>query len=105
MAFIRRDDAGQIVAVSQIPSEGLEPIAAGDVELQHFLRSFGGASAEQLNRSDQDFVRVLEDLVELLIAKGVILFTELPDSAQQKVLLRQQLRSKLDGSLNLIGDD
>jgi hypothetical protein len=48
---------------------------------------------------------VIEDLLELLVQKGIILFTELPDSAQRKVLARQQLRSQLLESLDLLSDD
>jgi hypothetical protein len=48
---------------------------------------------------------VLEDVVELLVSRGVILFTDLPDSAQQKMIYRQRLRSALPGSLDLLGDD
>ena len=52
-----------------------------------------------------DFVRVLEDVVQLLVDKGVILFTDLPESAQEKMLYRQRLRSSIKNNLNLIGDD
>jgi hypothetical protein len=62
-------------------------------------------SDSALGATDLEFVRVLEDVVQLLIDKGVILFTDLPDSAQQKIMLRQQLRSKFSGKLDLIGDD
>ena len=48
---------------------------------------------------------MLEDVVELLIDKGVILFTDLPDSAQEKMMRRQKLRSEMAGKLDLIGDD
>jgi hypothetical protein len=44
-------------------------------------------------------------VVELLIAKGVILFTELPADAQQKILRRQRLRAQVGDLQNLIGDD
>lgn len=104
MPFVRRDDRGSIVAISQVPGDGLELVAADEPELQRFLRGIGGY-AEQLSATDQDFVRVLEDVVELLIDKGVILFTELPPSAQEKMLVRQQLRSRLGSRLDLLGDD
>ena len=52
-----------------------------------------------------DFVRVLEDVVQLLVDKGIILFTDLPESAQDKMLYRQKLRSSMKDKLNLIGDD
>jgi hypothetical protein len=58
-----------------------------------------------LGSTDQDFIRVLEDLVEVLIGKGVILFTDLPVSAQEKMMQRQRMRSQMHEKLNLIGDD
>lgn len=104
MPFVQRDASGQIVAVSQVPGDGMDVIAADDPELQGFLGQLG-EEAPQISATDQDFVRVLEDVVELLIGRGVILFTDLPESAQQKMLHRQRLRSNLPGSLNLLGDD
>jgi len=40
-----------------------------------------------------------------LIDKGVFLFTELPQSAQQKILERQRLREVVEERLDLLGDD
>lgn len=104
MPFVTRDESGHIVAVSQVPGEGLESLPADHPELQAFLEQLG-AEAHQLSATDQDFVRVLEDVVELLVSKGVILFTDLPASAQEKMLHRQRLRSGLVTNLDLIGDD
>ncbi|PLW81592.1 hypothetical protein CWI75_15300 [Kineobactrum sediminis] len=104
MPYIKRDNTGNIIAASQVADAGLEQISADDSELQGFLGSLA-EDVGQLSATDQDFVRVLEDLVELLVSRGVILFTELPQSAQQKILFRQRLRNKLPGSLDLLGDD
>lgn len=104
MPFVQRDASGQIVAVSQVPSDGMAAIASDHPDLQDFLGELG-EEARQISATDQDFVRVLEDVVELLIGRGVILFTDLPPSAQEKMLHRQALRSNLPGSLNLLGDD
>jgi len=104
MPFVQRDASGQIIAVSQVPADGMVIIDADDPELQAFLDRIGG-EARQISATDQDFVRVVEDVVELLISRGVILFTELPVSAQEKMLHRQRLRSKLPGSLDLLGSD
>ncbi|WP_188149633.1 hypothetical protein [Teredinibacter waterburyi] len=49
-----------------------------------------------LAASDQDIARVAEDLIQLLIAKKVILFTELPEAVQAKLVSREALRNKLD---------
>jgi hypothetical protein len=104
MPFVQRDADGRIVAVSQVPADGMTAIAADDTDLRAFLGRMG-VEAQQISATDLDFVRVLEDVVELLIGRGVILFTDLPESAQQKMLHRQALRSSLPGSLDLLGDD
>ena len=105
MPFVKRDDTGMIVAVSQLGVAGFEEeVAEDDERLAEFLNDLIAGSSS-LDSSDQDFIRVLEDVVELLIDKGIILFTDLPDSAQQKVMQRQRMRSELQDNLNLIGSD
>ena len=105
MPYVKRNESGEIIAISQQPAEGFEDQVSPDSpELTAFLQSMGHADS-QLSATDQDFVRVLEDVVELLIDKGIILFTDLPDSAQEKMLYRQRLRSKIGNNLDLLGDD
>ena len=104
MPYVKRDNTGEIVTVSHIEDAGLEQVVAHDPQLQEFMCTLG-TGADPLSATDQDFVRVLEDLVELLVSRGIILFTELPQSAQQKMLVRQRMRENLPGSLNLLGDD
>jgi hypothetical protein len=55
-----------------------------------------------LDSSDLELIRVIEDLVELLIAKGVINITELPISAREKLSLRRGLRSRISELSHLI---
>ena len=105
MPYVKRSDTGEIIAISQHPVEGFEDQVSPDsLELSAFLQSMGHTDSA-LSATDQDFVRVLEDVVELLVDKGVILFTELPDSAQEKMLYRQRLRSKIGDKLDLLGED
>jgi acyl-coenzyme A synthetase/AMP-(fatty) acid ligase len=104
MPYVKRDAAGAIQAVSrELASEFEEELSTDSAELTAFISAH--SAADTLTATDQDFVRVLEDVVELLIAKGVILFTELPQSAQDKIMRRQKLRSEVSGKLDLIGDD
>lgn len=49
----------------------------------------------ELQKSDIEIIRLLEDLVEVLILKGVITYTDLPSNAMQKILMRQKLRDSL----------
>ncbi|MAT93822.1 MAG: tryptophan synthase subunit beta like protein [Halioglobus sp.] len=105
MAYVKRDSGGAIVAASAAPEgDYREWVDADDPALQAFVSELTGDQAG-LEATDQDFVRVLEDVVDLLINKGVILFTELPDSAQHKILTRQRLRTELGAALDLLGED
>lgn len=58
-----------------------------------------------LSQSDTGLARVLEDLVEVLITRGTIQFTDLPEAAQAKLLERRQTRANLSQRLNLLPDD
>jgi hypothetical protein len=57
---------------------------------------------ELLSQSDTAIARVLEDLIDVLITRGVIQFTDLPDAAQDKLLSRRQTRARLKDSLQLL---
>jgi hypothetical protein len=104
MPFVKRDEQGRVIAVSLAPEPGCDEEMAWDSAALAAFR-LPAIPASTLDASDQGLVRVLEDLVELLVDKGVILFTELPDSAQQKIMHRHALRSELSAKLDLIGDD
>lgn len=104
MPYVKRDEHGNVVAVSKSQEAGFgEELPNGAPELAKFMHAMDAASA--IDATDQGFIRVLEDVVELLVDNGVILFTDLPESAQKKVMLRQKLRSELSARLDLIGDD
>ncbi|MFT7287621.1 MAG: hypothetical protein ACI87W_001735 [Halieaceae bacterium] len=102
MAFVQRGSSEEIVAVSREPQPGfLESIADDDPELREFLVGVGQIS--DLARTDLEFVRVLEDLLDILMSKNVLLFTELPERAQAKILERQALRQS-DDALDILDD-
>lgn len=104
MPFVKRDAHGAVIAVSEKAGAGCkEELPKGDAAIAAFLDRVGEASP--LETSDQDLIRVLEDLVDLLVAKGLIRFTDLPTDAQQKIMRRQAMRNELGGRLDLIGED
>lgn len=57
------------------------------------------------SRSDAEFVRVLEDLIDALIANGTLRLTDLPIQAQQKLTQRKQQRARLTEDLDLLDDE
>jgi len=103
MVYIKRQEDGEITAVSSIPEPGFEEESdARGGELTAFLSS--ARNSAELAQSDLSFIRVLDDLLEVLMAKGVIAFTDLPQEAQSKLLERTSLRAKNRESLDLLDD-
>lgn len=80
----------------------MEEVPAQSAELRAFL---GLGEAVELAASDREMARVAEDLVNVLIDKGIILLTDLPTPAQEKLLRRGSLRRRLGASMPLITDE
>ncbi|MGQ4880052.1 tryptophan synthase subunit beta like protein [Billgrantia sp. LNSP4103-1] len=92
--YIKRGEHDRIELVSQEPTaECREFVSPGSSELQSFMAA-EDPEALALSKSDLAFVRVLEDVINVLMDKGVISFTDLPEPAQQKLLERQSLRKR-----------
>ena len=107
MPYVARGKSGSIIAVFKQENEcASEHLGPEDGELQAFLgqnrvaeRAREQAASrnrlhQALRQSDVDFVRVLDDLIAVLLNKGMIVFTDLPPQAQQKVMIRRRLRDK-----------
>lgn len=110
MPYVSRDDHGQITAVSvQRSDQCSELVAPGDANLMEFIVAVGGKPDDrdrvQFVRSDLDFIRVMEDLINVLIDKHIICFTDLPTIAQSKIVQRREIRAAINKNMNLLDDD
>lgn len=108
MYYIERDAAGQITRVESTPFAGMtEHCEERTAELDRWLKlqEAREASLQKLRQSDLEMVRVLEDLIDVLMSKGVISITDLPEAAQTKLINRAQARQSLSGLEGLIDDD
>jgi hypothetical protein len=104
MPYVCRDDSGRITGVFDHAEVGVsEQVKSDDPELARFLKDQGLSSPESirqlLSQSDLQMVRLVDDLIDLLIDKAVIKFTDLPPAAGEKYLHRQIARKRLQGSL------
>lgn len=111
MPYVSRGDGGKIEAIFLKP----QPNAAEFLPNDHpdLLAFFDGMLPASLNEttsanldfSDIGFIRVLEDLIDLLIAKNILTFTELPEKAREKILNRKDVRERLSGDNDLVVPD
>jgi hypothetical protein len=107
MLYVARDSDGVIIEVHSMPlgdaQEGVpadHPRGASSLSTERWRKN-------ELDELDRDFVRVIEDLIELLISKEVIMFTDLPPKVQEKLLRRKEVRQKrlYEGNFGTGGDD
>jgi len=104
MLFIERGKDGKIIALHNAPSPGaMEEKSILDEEVLTFVNSTD-SSKHLMAMTDLGTVRILEDLIDILIHKNLINFTDLPEHAQKRLRERKELREKIV-SQNLLVDD
>ena len=107
MFYVQRDADGRLIRVEAAPfAESTENAGADDHEIQSwFANQSVESSLLQLRQTDPEMIRVLEDLIHVLMTKGVLRITDLPPAAQHKLVNRSQAREGLGGLNRLINDD
>ncbi|MGQ0677426.1 MAG: hypothetical protein ACT4N4_15255 [Rhodospirillales bacterium] len=88
-----------MVALTLEPETGEEEfLDIGHPDIVAFLRGSGAAVPAQMARlsaTDLEMARVIEDLIEVLVQRRVLMFTDLPPAAQRKLMERRRLREQI----------
>ena len=108
MPFVRRDGAGTIISVFHQPiADDLQEVHHNDPELTAFLETTAPQAEERrkMVESDLGMARVLEDLIDVLIEKGHLMFTDFPEAAQKKLMARRGLRKEFAYMESLFGEE
>jgi len=108
MPFIRRDASGQISALyREQAAEAGDYLPPNHPEVLGFMGMVTPPAPSQSSpepapsegrggnmvNSDLEMIRVYEDLVDILISKHVVVLTDFPQAAQEKLMRRKRLRS------------
>lgn len=106
MLFAERDENGKITAIRN-SAESTDGQKLTEKEIAEFLSQSGDASSYQnaLALLDSGLVRVLDDLIDILVSKNVIMLTDLPEGAQNKIGERKKIRQKMHEVNELMVDD
>lgn len=105
MPYVLFTPDGQISSLHRDPQAGADFLAPDDPRVRAFLGD-GGEPARQFASLDADLVRVLEDLIDALIQRNVLMVTDLPLEAQQKLFNRKNVRDQMKNySLQLFGSE
>lgn len=109
MPYVLRTPDGLIDSVHRQPVPGSDFVAADSRELRQLLGHDGtGRPGEAFASLDAGLIRVLEDLVDLLVARNVINITDLPGEARHKLFARKNFRDRFGRNaldLGLIGPE
>ena len=93
MPYVHRSANGEVESLHRAATlEATEFLAAADPDIQRFLSQQSAPNAYE--RLDADFVRVLEDLIDVLLGKGMLRITDLPDIVQAKLVIRKEHRER-----------
>ena len=101
MPYLQRDSSGRVTGLFINPPDGeSEFVSASHPEVRLILEDAGEPPAEtdarrRLAEMDISMIRVLEDLLDVLIEKHIIMLTDLPPQAQQKLVSRKATRKNL----------
>lgn len=109
MFYAERDKEGRIVAIRKHKESGREDLTpVSEQELQEFLASDHepGTYEALLEDADKKMIRVLDDLIEVLVRNNVIMLTDLPEEAREKLGTRKDVRRRMqEFGTNLTVDD
>lgn len=107
MPFVKRDASGRIVALYRERSdEAPEYLASGNPEIAEFTGPESGrAERGGMLQSDLEMIRVYEDLIDILISKRIVVLTDFPTAAQEKLVRRKRLRSSLSSLTEVLAPE
>lgn len=103
MPHVLRSPDGRVDSIHRHAVPGSEFLGDDAPELRQLLGDSAGGSADSAFASlDAGLIRVLEDLVDVLVARNIIRITDLPAEAQHKLFARKNFRDRFQrNSLDL----
>lgn len=107
MPFVKRDETGRVAALyrEQAP-EAAEYLPASHPEVIEFTDESGAVRERSgMVQSDLEMIRVYEDLIDILINKRIVVLTDFPTAAQEKLVRRKRLRSSLSSLTEVLAPE
>lgn len=108
MPYVERHENGNIIRLMEESSDGHQEFLADDhpdVQAHKAIVGEVKKNLEYLSESDLGVMRVSEDLIELLIERNIIMLTDLPVPAQEKLTLRKSARAKMSKLETILLDE
>lgn len=98
MIYVKRDADNKIIAIFEKDTDdNLEKISSTNKEVIAFLTQCKLNKEDVFLKADLELIRVIEDLIQILIAKNIISITDFPISAMEKLVARNKIREQYKG--------
>lgn len=96
MPYVVKNAAGEVTSLHRHDPGVGELLPHDDPQVRAFLGmgAVGEESCHDFVRLDAEFVRVIEDVIDVLTMKNIINITDLPDNAQAKLFARKTFRDR-----------
>lgn len=107
MLYIERNSDGTIAALHQAPNaKATEQKTLLDEEILAFLGKDSDLDSwiQLLTLSDISIIRIIEDLIDVLIKKNIIMLTDLPLEARAKLKERKRVRKKIESDSIMVNN-
>lgn len=107
MLYVKKNASGEIEDFAFTPKSGFQLASFEDPDFKAWLQKPDNQSfiPQTLERLDLEMARAMEDLIEVLIEKGLLLFTDLPEPVQNKILFKRSLRNLKSQNQSIIHED
>lgn len=107
MVYIKRNAQNEIIDIQFSAKEDYEYSSLFDPDVKNFIEQSQNEELIKkiLKTMDIEMVRVIEDLVDILVDRRLILFTDLPEPVQNKLLFKRSIRENLAPETSLIDDE
>ena len=107
MPYALRNADGVITSLHAMPGPGHEEkLPANHPDVLQFLTWDPDVDQPRIPlQSDLKLIRVIEDVIDLLVSRNIIMFTDLPEAAREKIMQHKTLRDRLQGSASILNDE
>ena len=108
MVFVTRNSQQKIIALySESGANHDEEMNINSDEVIAFLKSLESTTPNYLEllQSDLEFIRVIDDLIEVLLKKNIIAITDFPKPVLAKMMTRKGIRDQLSPLTEIIHAD
>jgi hypothetical protein len=107
MIYVKRDETNQIIDICFDQKSDYEKSSIFNEDVKKFIQKTDNQETVKriMYNLDLDMVRITEDVIDVLIKKEILLFTDFPEAVQNKLLFKRFLRQALSQNSPSYSDD